>query len=384
MIIWLAIFIPVLTAIVLYVFFRHKTVWWEFALPFVVSVIVIGFCYMVAIRSATYDIEYWGNYFTGGEYYEPWNELVVYTDTHTDSEGNSYTETHTRVDYHSAEWHGLLNSGQSVWIDEGLYQQMKSVWGVEEFEDMKRDFHSKDGDKYATFIRGDDSKLFTYFSTHSYINKIQASKSIFKFKEVNPKDYGLYDYPVVKDCYVPSILGDVGFKVDANRLLDILNAKYGMDKKMRVWLLLFKDKPLQAGLDQENYWMGGNKNEFVVCVGLKGNDEVDWCYVFSWSEKELVKIKVREQVMDMKTFNSVAFVVWLKDMLVKNYEKKSFKDFDYLTVEPGMIAICVAFIVTLMVNIGISFFIVLNEFQEGVTLRNTWMLERFTQRRVRW
>jgi hypothetical protein len=241
---------------------------------------------------------------------------------------------------------------------------MKDLWANEEFVDMQRSYHSKDGDKYEVNICGARDNIFPYFSQHSYVNKVQASGSVFKFKEVNKDDFGLFDYPEIVDSYIPSILGDVPDKDKANRILDVLNALYGMDKKMRVWVLFFKDKPLQAGVDQENYWMGGNKNEFVVCIGLKNDNTVDWCYPFSWSEKELLKVETRDYVNGMRPFDVSVFASWLREKTVREFEKKSFKDFDYLTVEPSGVAIIIAFVLTLIINVGVSVYVIRNEHYE--------------------
>src|SRR3990172_10624960 len=76
MLIWAAMLIPVLTAIILLVFFGRKTVWWEFALPFLVSIICILVGKMIAISVATSATEFWGSAATDAVYYEAWNEKV--------------------------------------------------------------------------------------------------------------------------------------------------------------------------------------------------------------------------------------------------------------------------------------------------------------------
>ena len=388
MIIWFAILIPVIFAIMLLLLFRHKTLWWEFFLPFVASIIVIGASYMVAVSLATNATEYWGNYFVKAEHYEPWNELVHYTvqvACGTDKKGHTRyrTEHRTRIDYHPASWVGELNSGSDVGISEEQYVQMKSKWTNEEFVNMHRKYHSINGNKYESNFKEGEENIFPYFSTHWYVNKVKASKSVFKFKEVDKADFGLFDYPEVSGNYVPTILGDIKDKEKANKVLDNLNAKYGQDKKVRVWLLFFKNKPLQAGLDQENYWMGGNKNEFVVCIGLNNNEEVEWCYPFSWSEKELLKVQIRDCAINMKPFDVFVFAWTLRDKVIRDFEKKSFKDFDYLTIEPSTTAILIAFLLTLLVNVGVSFYVIMNEFEEGADLKNKEFLGSLNRYR-RW
>lgn len=368
MMIWFALLIPILTCSVLYLFFNHKTLWWEFVIPLAASLVLIVGCYSIAIWSATYDLEYWGNYYTKAEYFEDWNELVTYTVTRTDSKGNAHTEIKTRVDYHPERWIAELNDGSTIGISKKKYNQLKDLWQNEEFVDLRRSYHSNDGDKYVSNIVGGDTNIVGHFSIHSYTNKIQASKSVFKFEKVDPKEYGLFEYPEVVDNYVPSVLGNCMNKEAGIKTLDCLNAKYGSSKKVRVWVLVFNDKPLQAGLDQENYWLGGNKNEFVVCIGLSKDGAVSWCYPFSWSEKDLLKIQVRQYVNEMKPFDLAVFTGWLKEKIVRDFEKKSFKDFNYISIEPSLTAIIITFILTFLLNIGISMYVICNEFDESGNL----------------
>jgi len=38
---------------------------------------------------------------------------------------------------------------------------------------------------------------------------------------------------------------------------------------MRLWVLVFEDKPSFIAKYQENYWVRRNMNEFVICIGKK-------------------------------------------------------------------------------------------------------------------
>ncbi len=51
----------------------------------------------------------------------------------------------------------------------------------------------------------------------------------------------------------------------------------------------------------QDYWEGGNKNDFVVCFGSK-NNKVTWCYPFSWADSqksERLKINVRNYMKEV-------------------------------------------------------------------------------------
>ena len=66
----------------------------------------------------------------------------------------------------------------------------------------------------------------------------------------------------------------------------------------------------------------------------------------------------------MKKLDAVAIVEWLIPEVVKKFERKHFRDFKYLSVEPSLTWLVVTFVLTLIVNIGVSFYVILNEFEE--------------------
>jgi len=74
---WLAMAVPAVTAIVLFLCFQHKTVWWEFLIPFAVSVACIASGKYMTETCQTRDTEYWGGWVKYAEYYEDWNEGLI-------------------------------------------------------------------------------------------------------------------------------------------------------------------------------------------------------------------------------------------------------------------------------------------------------------------
>lgn len=364
MLIWLAMIIPILTLVVLFLFFRHKTSWWEFIVPVIVSIICIVGCKLTSYYSATLATEYWTNYVVKAEYYEEWDEEETEIVTVDDGNGKSHTETRTHTVTHPPEWKATLNDNETVIsISQELYDELSQRWKNNVFVDMHRHYHTKDGDKYETEYNKDESKMEVIVTSHSYVNKVKASSSIFKFKEVDKDTSMVYDYPVLADFYMPSIIGNAKYKDTANRLLDIANAKYGMSKECRMFMLLFKNQPLQVAIDQENYWKGGNKNELVICLGLNNTDEIDWCYVFSWSEKDRMKVNLRNFAIEMKPFNLVEYTKFAIEEMKAQFTRKNWSDFDYLTVDVSGFAVAMTFLITILVNLGLSIWIIFNQFE---------------------
>lgn len=151
----------------------------------------------------------------------------------------------------------------------------------------------------------------------------------------------------------------------AERLLQIANAKLGAPKKVRIFILIFKNQPLDASHKQEAYWRGGNKNEFVFTIGINDANKVTWARAFSWTEVERLKIDARDYMVQNfidpgRELDLVPVVNWTAKNINTYWVKKDFRDFDYITIAPPLWAQILTFVVTLIVNIGASAWTVLN------------------------
>lgn len=386
MLIWFAMLVPVVTAAVLLLFFRHRTVWWEFTVPFAISVvmIVVGKCSVEKLMVT--DVEYWGNKGITAEYYEDWDEEVpcshpkycTRTVTRTDGDGNTHTETETYqcgwehlydVDYHPEYW--VVNSdGVGCFpTTKDHFENLCRRWNNRTFVDLHRNYHSNDGDEYVTAWDGKDETIEPIITKHFYENRVQAAtNSLFNFTEVFEEDvatYGLFDYPVIEGASCPSVLGEGPRKGAADEYLNRMNAKLGAPKQLRLWLLVYKNQPMQAAFLQRDYWKGGNKNEFIVCVGTNDQWEVTWCRVISWTEVGTLKATVEGDVAAMPKLDLEKIARVMTTECERAFVRKEFADFSYLTVEPPGWAVALTFFLVVGANVGISFYLVMNQFNEA-------------------
>lgn len=382
MIIWLALSIPVLTIVALVTLFKKNIVWWELVIPVCVSFILIGICKFSTEMCQITDREYWGGYVTQAEYFEAWNERVSCSHPKYEDRSESYTDsdgkTRTRivrvqvgyehaydVDYHSPYWQITDNNDITLGVSQARFDQLCKQFGNRQFVELNRNYHTIDGDSYVAMWEGQDNCLEPVVTMHSYINRIQASNSVYKFPEVDPKKYGLYDYPDLNEYDCPSILGyHAPEHMKAERAFELINSKLGKPKKVRVWVVIFKNKPRQAGHEQQCYWQGGNKNELIITIGVNKQNEVQWSYVFGWTKSELLKIQTRDFISEQKKLNLVNLSEWLIPKINEQFVRRDFTEFSYLTVEPPGWMIALTFFLTLLVNVVISFWIVKNEYDE--------------------
>lgn len=296
-------------------------------------------------------------------YYEPWDEYIHKTcsKSHERCSGSGEKRTCTTyytyydcsyVDNHPARWesdHGSVN--------ESMYLTAVGLWGNKKFVDMNRRYHSYDGDAYTTAMPDSANQPFSPrvlgFSTQgSYENKVVFSKSVFKFKEVTPEEvkaYGLYAWgesPLmgVSDTYADMILRNT-------------NYLYGASRQMSLRVMVFRNKGIESAFWQESYWNGGNKNEFNVCIGVDADNNISWVKVISWTTNEVLKLEVRDAIIEMNTFQIHAIVRYLAKYVPPRFVRREFKEFSYLPDPPtGMWVYVVSIIIMIGAFIG-TFFI---------------------------
>ena len=142
MLIWGAILIPICTAIILLTFFKHDTTWWEFFIPLLVSILMIGGSKAIIEHSQVTTTEYWGSFVNVVEYYEAWNEYIHQTCTRTVSCGKDCTTTETYdcsyVQYHSPYWQIRTTTNERVNITQSQYKGFVRKFGNQSFVDLRR------------------------------------------------------------------------------------------------------------------------------------------------------------------------------------------------------------------------------------------------------
>lgn len=390
---WAWLLIPVAAAILLLIFQGRRMTWWELVLPVVVGVFVILLCKVFSEAVQTRDKEYWTGYGVVAEYYESWDEEVPCTHekyrTETDRDGNKIEvfdgyEHSYDVDDHPPYWEITDNNDITIGISKSDFEGLAKRWGNRKFVELHRDYHSNDGDKYVTRWDNSDATMEVVTTIHSYENRVQVASSVFNFTDVSDDDrksLELVEYPDVDDYDSPSIIGvDAPDRRTADRNLSVINAKLGKSKQVRIWIVLFRDKPLEAGILQEAYWKGGNKNELVLCIGLNPQSVVQWTYVFGWTPVEELKIALRDFVNQQrgKQVDLGAITPFLERSVSEQWVRKDFNEFDYLQVPLPWWNHLLIVIIMLLTTAGCSAWAVNNEFgdEEGVS-RQRYSFRRY-------
>lgn len=330
----------VLLAIVLFIYqmFRSHN-WLGVIIPVAVVALMTSAIIAIDISSQTADVEVWSGYIEDWEHKEEWDQYYPpVTSCTTDANGRQSCSTTPGYWVH----HPAKNKLKTT--DRGWFSVSKTPDG----EKMDDDFPNKTEELQEMFPKGTATA-----SPHRYVNKVNASYSIYKHEDINLEDYpNLPSYPkqVRDELYIDRIVGDVPNKEAANAKLSQINSDLNVmipdpenpEKKRSykqvniIFAQLGDNVSIDHGYALQDYWTGGNKNDFVIAFSLNDNGDVNWAYPFSWSEAELLKIEVKQVMEKQKDITDFTPLVEEVGLLIEEkFVRKEFADFNYLQIEPS-------------------------------------------------
>lgn len=342
-------FIPLIVAASLW-YFSKKVTWWEaLILPVITTLVILLFHYF-AIKGMTDDIQTLSGKVCEAVFIPQWLEYYeyavyrteTYTTTETDSKGNSYTVTHTREVFD--HWEPTTRMHYDNWK---VSDELNGTYDVQKFryDDICKNFGaitSRKGcrstwEHNSRLLSGDpndypsvnkNNYVYPVNCTKTFENRVKACPSVFSYAKV-PENTPVFEYPKNIDTFTSGrILGKVGVTLYN---WDQMNARLGFAKKVNVIAIGFGDESMEIAQLQEAKWIGGKKNDIVICFGGGTIIHPSWCYVFGWSESDKCKLNLQDIIikngMNNETIPMIEKEIW------KNFTIKDWKKFDYLTVE---------------------------------------------------
>ncbi len=371
--IWFVLLIPILTILILLIFFRKDVQWWEYLLVAGPDILLIVSMNYFMIQSRTSDIEYLGYDVVSIKYYEDWDEWITrtcYYETCSGSGSNRTCTTHSYDcsyrKYHPEYWVMVASNGDELGITQDYYKYLQKKFATPIiFVDMSRDFYKDDGDMYKNEWDGSILKAHSVTRKHDYENKIKASHSIFKIEDLTPEEvkrWKLYDYPVLESHAQDFILG-YNQNESINNKLHYLNGCLATKHQIQTFVLIFKNQPKSVAFKQRSHWEGGNKNELLVCIGIDSlTNTVQWSKSFSWMDVPTLAVGLDSYISSQNTLDINATVDYLIQKVPSDWHRKSFHDFDYLQIEVTATQLGWIIFTVLLINVGISWWVVMNEF----------------------
>lgn len=380
----LSLVIPVvLSLIAIFVFgwnLKNKLLWIFFGSSLIISSLCCIFVPLLGTIGKTSFNEVWSYKNVKVQHYEDWDERVscrhpIYkTEYYYDYEYDSVKKKNVKVrksrevlvgyqhsydiDYHPEHCVAVNEYGSNISIDKNTYHGWVNIWKNSKFVELNRSYHSKDGNMRESVWPGNFDTIYPQTTIHTYENKVRVSDSIFKYQEPTKELIEKYKRPSDTNM-VPMLYYGLNANHQEVWRLNQLNAELGVNKKVYILVLFFNADEYSMG-EVENVksaWQGPNKNELVICIGRKPSNEIVWCDSFSWMDDTTCQVKIRQNVLESKTFNIEPFINNVRENVNKHWVKKDFKEFSYLTVESPTWSNVLAVVLSLVLNACLGIFL---------------------------
>lgn len=203
---------------------------------------------------------------------------------------------------------------------------------------------------------------------HYYKNWIKGSpESLFHAMDVYGLEKTIPAYPKFYDYYkIDRVIPTGGMKIPELRQwnddLSAIMRELGPKKQANV-IVIFTKKDRMFVEALRTKWLGGKKNDVILIVGSKNYPKIDWVDVVSWTDSFIFKVKLRDEIRDLKNIDRNAFMTTIRKNVNTFYVRKPIKDFEYLedAIKPPVWVLILGFILSLLTSIGMSWYTYVNE-----------------------
>lgn len=351
---WVLSLLPILIWLVIWAL-DEKIVLWEAAISCSVALAMAAIFQYSAVIGMTRDTETWSGQIDHATHHPRWVE--EYQEMHTRTVGSGKDE-HTEIYYttehrtHPEHWTAETSIDTTYGIEQSFFEEIRRNFKNLTTETPgKSGFYSGDRNIYVAYNK--TGFCYPVTDTRTWQNRIKAAPSVFSFTPV-PKTLKVYDWPKNPDWQVSDrLLGSSSVLV--NKLeFDRMNARLGPMKKVNVIMVGFFREPAIYGQYQQAAWVGGKKNDLVICFGgATRNEPPQWVYVFGWTDKELVKQNL--QTLLLNNVISTDLLPEIEAEIRKNYVIKDWSKFDYIKIEPPNWSYVIYFVVLCLTHFLLFF-----------------------------
>jgi len=345
-------FLPLLIGAIIW-FKSREVTWWEWLIGSACGFTMAVIFHAIATIGMTSDIETWSGRVSKATHHPRWVERYTVTRTRTVGSGkNQRTETYTEVRYrtHPEHWTCTANYGSDSdnWrISEHKFEEIARIFGggsliVTTERPYKSGFSSGDRNIYVAYNKANETIPVTMWKRWS--NRVKAAPSVFSYIKVQ-EGTPVYDYPENSNRFVSDrLLGLAKMDIPISAW-DAMCSRLGPSKKVNIIMVGF-DGTSDLGHLQEAKWIGGKKNDLVLCYGP------DWSYVFGWTEQEIVKRNLETILLEYTNGKKLSpnILPAIEKEIKANYVIKDWSKFDYISIEPPLWSYIVYIIVMVIVQ----------------------------------
>lgn len=328
---------------------NHRVNWLEWVGGTAIAFLMAVVFHYLAIRGMTGDVETFSGQIVRAtfnpEWVEEYLEAVYRTETYTDSNGNTqsrqvFSHFETRYRTHREYWDCDTNIETSPRISRQEFEEIKMRFNSYETRTpYKGGFYSGDPNIYVSENR--TGYIFPVTDARRWENRIKAAPSVFSYAPV-PAGKKVFKWPENPNWRQSErLLGTASLFIDT-LAWDQMNARLGPKKHVNVILVSWAREGADITQWQESAWIGGKKNDLVLCVGGATKERPpQWVRVFGWTEKTIVKRNL-ESILLSKPLSD-ELLSDIEAEIAANYTIKDWTKFDYIAIEPPTWAVVLYF-----------------------------------------
>lgn len=199
-----------------------------------------------------------------------------------------------------------------------------------------------------------------------YTNYVQAVRgSLFRPAEADLKSKFaamLPEYPInVYDIYHVDRFISVGISVPNaatwNAKISEMLKTLGPSKQVNVIVVVVKTDDPNYTYALRDYWHGANKNDVVLVIGSTEYPKITWANVISWTDREIFKTMLRDEIVALETINVDTALTVLNRTISTEFSRKRMRDFEYLSaeVDPPQWVVTVAVSIVVLLYMALWF-----------------------------
>jgi HEAT repeat protein len=330
----------------------------EWAVATLVAFITTGIFHWVALRSLTADLEVWSGRVVRATHEPEWT-------SRSGSGDERSTEHHPECWTVTADYGSMK---ERYLITEEVFEGLRHRLGATKLRPAERTewpaFES--GHPFEYVADNLTGVLIPTVTVRWFENRVKATPSLFSYAEV-PEGVGVFDYPMpltkeeqdivvgekMASDLVEAVLG-AGISLPeyersawhrSGRLLgratkdfdigawDALCSEVGPSFKVNLIAIGFDDPDATIAHWQEAAWLGGKKNDLVICYGPPNSDgTASWVSCFGWSRSEMVKRNL--ETLFLTRVPGDALIPAIRTEVETHHVPKEWPDFGYMGVEP--------------------------------------------------
>lgn len=363
-----------------FIWYNNQEVnWIEWLAASAVAFLLAGIFHALAIHGMTRDVETWSGYITSARQFSAWREYyeeaIYRTECHTVCTGSGknrecHEECHQVFDHwesrrrwHDAYWEAYSNISTTYRISQDKYKYFVKQFGQQSTIKGDRttfEHNSKmiDGDPNDYTTDRVSGWIEPVNVTKEWTNRIKASPSVFSFITV-PKDIPVFPYPNNDDPWQSRrLLGQAAKHFNIFKF-DQMNARLGASKRVNVIIVGFDSDDSMLAEYQRAKWIGGKKNDVVLCYGR------NWTRVFGWTDSEVCKQNLQELLLQHPKNDDLLPLI--EGEIRQNYVLKDWKQFDYITIKPKFGFVVAYFICLIIAETALYAFFIQNDYNKTNT-----------------